>query len=107
MHGGPAFFERFLESVAQAFQPGPRPRVSRAQPGKAVPPTNASFSGFMAGPKNQVRPLENRNGKAAGSLYPPLRPGPVLQLCLKMVPLNNFGFKLLQERQYGQILFSL
>ena len=43
--------ERFLKLVAQAFQPVSRKQVSRAQPGKAVPPVNTSFSGFTDEPK--------------------------------------------------------
>ena len=43
--------EKLLKLVAQAFQPAPRKQVSRAQPGKAVPPVNTRFSCFTGGPK--------------------------------------------------------
>jgi hypothetical protein len=43
--------EKFVKLVAQAFQPVSRKQVSRAQPGKAVPPVNTSFLGFMGEPK--------------------------------------------------------
>ena len=43
--------EKFSKLVAQAFQPASREQVSRAQPGKAAPPVNASFSCFMGGAK--------------------------------------------------------
>jgi hypothetical protein len=35
------YLEKFLISVAQAFQPVPRKQVISAQPGKAVPPKEA------------------------------------------------------------------
>ena len=43
--------EKFFKSVPQAFQPVPKEQVSLAQPGKAVPPVNTTFSCFTAEPK--------------------------------------------------------
>jgi hypothetical protein len=41
--------------VAQAFQPVPKKQVSRAQPGKAVPPVNTSFSWVIGEPTAHKR----------------------------------------------------
>jgi hypothetical protein len=49
--------EKFLELVAQAFQPVPRKQVNPAQPGKADPPANTRFSCFTGGAKAHARLL--------------------------------------------------
>ena len=49
--GSLVWSEKFFKLVAQAFQPVSRKQVSRAQPEKAVPPANTSFSCFTGGPK--------------------------------------------------------
>jgi hypothetical protein len=51
--------EKFFKLVAQAFQPVPRKQVSRAQPGKAVPPANTSFSGLTGEPRLMGNCFEN------------------------------------------------
>jgi hypothetical protein len=49
------FSKKSLKLVAQAFQPVSRKQISRAQPGKAVPPANTSISYFTGGPKAHER----------------------------------------------------
>jgi hypothetical protein len=52
-------FEKFFKLVAQAFQPVSRKQVSRAHPGKAVPPKH--FYGFWLSGRLMFNCLETRN----------------------------------------------